>query len=404
MQLDFAASNNEAFYPLFHDTHRYQILKGGAGSGKSHYVAQRLIYRCLVDPIDHKFLIVRKTSPAVRESCFALIDGYLRKWNLPHKTTYLKIEFEGNVFLFKGCDDPEKLKSIEGITGIWVEEATGLDAKDFQQLDLRLRGDIGTYKQIILSFNPIGGKSTWLYRRFFDVVSPDALVHNSTWRDNKFIDAEYAAQAIQTGDEHFQAIYDRGEWSELKNAIYSNLYKVKMAEADVLHHLEVADHIYCGVDFGFNDPSVCLLITERDQDIFILRELYKTKLTNAEFITQIKAMLPGELVDIPFYCDSAEPARIREFVQEGLSAVAADKKVHDGIDEVKRRKICINTECTNTCEELPLYSYKEDRDGNVLEEPVKFHDHTADAARYGVYSTARKGIVFYAGKDEKEDV
>lgn len=410
MTLDFQKTNNKKFYGLFHDKHRYQVLKGGAGSGKSHYAAQKLIYRCLTDKIKHKMLVVRKTQPAVRDSAFALIDGYLKNWQLPHRTIDLKIELNSCVLLFKGLDDPEKIKSIEGITAIWIEEATELTPTDFRQLDLRLRGEIETYKQIILSFNPIGGKSSWLYKRFFDVKSDDARIHHSTWRDNRFIDEDYAEKAIQTGDATFKKIYDLGEWAELRNAIYSNYEKASLDVADILRR---ADHIYGCDDFGFNDPSVFLLIAEIDTDVYILKEIYEKKLTNAEFIEKIKELLMTveervnknidtdkedriNLIDIPQYADSAEPARIKEFIQNGIPAKPADKKVKDGIDELKRRKIIINTECVHSCEEIPLYSYKEDKDGNVLEDPVKYNDHTLDAIRYGVYSESKKGIIFYA--------
>ena len=406
MQLDFGKLNSPHFYPLFKDQHRYLVLKGGAGAGKSHFAAQKLIWRCLREDVRHRILVVRKTSPAVRDSAFSLIDGYLSGWSLPHRTITLKIDFNGSTFLFKGLDDPEKIKSIEGLTAIWIEEATELTAEDFRQLDLRLRGEIGTYKQIILSFNPIGGKSSWLYQKFFDEKNDDALVHNSTWRDNKFIDSDYAEKAIQTGDETFIKIYDLGQWAELKNAVYSRYRKQSLDVKDILQR---ADRIYGAEDFGFNDPSVFLLIAEIDQDVYVLKEIYERKLTNDQFITRIKSLLvttekaanvgwDGDhinLLGIHHYADSAEPARIQEFVQKGLPCLAADKKVKDGIDEVKRRDVFINTECVHSCEEIPLYSYREDKDGHVDDrEPVKYNDHTCDALRYGVYSNTKKSFIF----------
>jgi len=75
--------------------------------------------------------------------------------------------FNGSVLLFKGIDDPEKIKSIDGITSIWIEEASELTLEDFTQLDLRLRGITEVAKQIILSFNPVSAEH-WLKKRFFE--------------------------------------------------------------------------------------------------------------------------------------------------------------------------------------------------------------------------------------------
>lgn len=407
MTLDFEKNNNPYFYPLFYDQHRYLVLCGGAGSGKSHFTAQKLIYRTLTEDIKHKWLVIRKTQPAVRESAFSLVEDYLEKWELPHRTTDLRIKFNGSLFLFKGLDIEEKIKSIEGVTGIWIEEATELTPADFRQLDLRIRGDVGTYKQIVLSFNPVGGNLSWLNQKFFKKKNIDTTVHRSTWRDNQFIDDDYADKAIKTGDETFIAIYDRGEWAELKNRIIQKYVIRHFTSKQVTEILNRADRIHGGLDFGFNDPCVFLLMAEVDQVVYILREFYKTGILNSTFVKEVGALLgkvkcDRKIKNIQMWADSAEPDRILEFVQGGFQCYKAKKKLKEGLEELRRRKFIINDECVNSCRELPMYSYREDKNGNVLEEPVEYNDHTPAAVRYGVYSSSVTGsIQLFTGSSKK---
>jgi phage terminase large subunit len=163
-----------AFVPLFKNKKRYEIVWGGAGSGKSHIVARKLLYRILKEShIKHNFLIIRKVDRTIKRSVFALMKNIISRWgmqsefdiNLTDKTLTYKLN--GSQIMFSGLDDAEKLKSIEGVTSIWCEEATELTQDDFEQLDLRLRGNTGALKQITFTFNPIS-EQHWIKKVFFD--------------------------------------------------------------------------------------------------------------------------------------------------------------------------------------------------------------------------------------------
>lgn len=160
---------NDIYYPLYKDTSRYLVLYGGAGSGKSVFAAQKILVRMLTEQ-PHRFLVARKVARTLRFSVFSLFQDMIAQWELTplfkvNKSDMTITCINGNQILFAGLDDPEKLKSIAGITGIWIEEASELEQKDFQQLDLRLRGPTKYYKQIILTFNPISALH-WLKKVF----------------------------------------------------------------------------------------------------------------------------------------------------------------------------------------------------------------------------------------------
>jgi len=121
----------------------------------------------------------------------------------------------------------------------------------------------------------------------------------------------------------------------------------------------------------------------KDDNIYITKELYETRLTNEELIEKLKYFVKNKNAEI--YADSAEPDRIKEIERAGFNIRAAKKakqKVANGIDLLKRKKIYIHETCTNTIKEIQSYKWKEKKDGEILDEPVKFLDHAMDAMRY----------------------
>ncbi len=217
---------NETFLPLFLDEHRYLVLKGGGGSGKSIFAGRKVLERCIREP-GHRWLVCRKVARTLRDSCFAQLRGQLAE-HYPGvgarvSKSELGIAFpNGSQILFAGLDDPEKLKSIYAITGVWIEEASELREGDFNQLDIRLRGKTRYYKQMILTFNPVSA-SHWLKKRFFDTPDPRARVHESTYKDNRFLDREAAAtlEGFRDTDEYYYTVYCLGRWGVTGRTVFN---------------------------------------------------------------------------------------------------------------------------------------------------------------------------------------
>ena len=222
-----------AFNPLFRpyltdNTHRYLILYGGAGSGKSVFAVQRFLYRLLTLPLCN-ILVVRAVAATNRDSTYALFRQVISKWGLSElfscKDSDLRISCaNGNSVIFKGLDDTEKLKSITfpkgELTDIWIEEASEILEEDFNQLDVRLRGK-GAHKQMVLTFNPVSVLH-WLKLRFFDRKDPRALVLKSTYKDNQFLDEDYkrTLEGYKDTDPYYYSVYCLGEWGVLGQTIF----------------------------------------------------------------------------------------------------------------------------------------------------------------------------------------
>jgi len=378
---------NAVYIPYLKDKARYFICYGGAGSGKSHFIAQKWLFRIVLGYMTgkkHKVLALRKTQPAVRRSVFALFQTYITRWRLNSLCKVNKQEMtitfsNGSEILCMGLDDPEKIKSIEGVTGIWVEEATEFTEEDITQLDLRLRGKTDSYKQIILSFNPISIES-WIKARFFDAIVQNCTILKTTYRDNRFLDDEYISVLENIPDEMLKQIYKEGEWGILKGLIYTNWEVVK-------EFPDFVKQTRYGLDFGYNHPSALIKCGIYDRDYLFIDEIvYQRELTNPQLIETIKNEIGVPSEDV--VCDCAEPDRIQEFFNAGFNAYGCKKgkdSVRFGISKVKSfKKIYITERSVNVIKEIKQYKWKEDKNGKALDEPVDFMDDAMAAIRYAV--------------------
>lgn len=218
----------QKFYPLYWDESRYMVLMGGGGSGKSVFITQKIVTRMLNES-GHRILVLRKVAKTLRESVFAEIKKTIYRWGvqdlftIPKGTTSeLHITcVNGNEILFAGLDDVEKLKSISGVTSVWIEEASEISTEDFRQLDIRMRGKSKSYKQMMISFNPID-INHWLKKEFFDVKKPNAVTRHSTYLDNPFLPDEDRGvlEAFKYTDPYFYQVYCLGEWGVLGKTIF----------------------------------------------------------------------------------------------------------------------------------------------------------------------------------------
>lgn len=254
---ELKARSNDAFFPLYFDQHRYLVLKGGGGSGKSIFAGSKIIERCRRES-GHRFLVCRKVARTLRESCFQQLIMQCRELDLPVKVNKsdMGIEFDnGSEILFAGLDDVEKLKSIYNITGIWIEEASELLEGDFNQLDIRLRGETQYYKQIIITFNPVSIQH-WLKKRFFDTYDDRCLTHESTYKDNRFLDedAKRTLEGFKDTDEYYYAVYCLGEWGTSGRSVFN----AKEVQRRLSEHIRPEKVGYFEYDYdGLRIDGIC---------------------------------------------------------------------------------------------------------------------------------------------------
>lgn len=385
MLIDFTKHQHEIFNPetlkkLQNAKTRFVVNYGGSGSGKSYTQTQYEIIRCLQRR--EKLLVIRKVSTTLKDSVISLFTSILNGWGLQdyyieNKSTQFIKFLNGSEILFKGMDDPEKIKSIAGITRIWVEEASELLQQDFQQLNLRLRGRDGL--QITITFNPIY-EEHWIKGYFFDnpTVRDRATIIKTTYKDNKFIDDDYKAEleSYKSIDENYYKIYTLGDWGGITQGRIFPVW-------EQIERFPVLDGFWYGLDFGYsNDPTAIVKTIKWRDRIYFEEVLYRTGLTNPD----IASFLISEGYDgEPVICDSAEPKSIQELRDNGINAIPADKgkgSILAGIDYLKSKKVLVTEKSLNLIKENRYYQWKQTKDGKFINQPKDWMNHMKDACRY----------------------
>lgn len=298
--------------------------------------------------------------------------------------TDLVIWINSNEVYFKSLDDPEKIKSAE-FNYIWGEEATEFTLDDYKQLNLRARRKTDTQNQLFYTFNPIDSFH-WLKTSVIDKLTDNLGILTSNYRDNQFLSQDYINELedLKNQDQTYYQVYTVGEWGILKNLIYSNWNTIDSWPNN--------GESFYGLDFGFNNPSALVEVKLFDNEIYLRECLYETHLTNSELIERMKQIIFNP--SSPIYADCAEPQRIQEIYNANrFNIKESDKSVKDGIDWVKRYKLHIHKDSINLIKEIQGYKWKEDKNGNILDEPVKFNDHALDAARYAIFTHLKNNIL-----------
>lgn len=387
---------NSVYQPHLTNTSRIQIIYGGSSSGKSMFVAQRLVYDLMRGR--RNYLVCRQVARTLRLSVFAEICGVIVAWGVEHFFSINKSEMlitcvTGCQAALVGLDDVEKLKSIRPAFGawtdIWVEEATEIERNSIKQLIKRQRGgNPKTKKRITLTFNPIL-QSHWIYQDYFTHVgwadgqtvykTPGLSILKTWYVHNKFLTPDDVRDLLDETDKYFRDVYTFGNWGVLGNVIFIN-WRVEdlsgMRDQFVTHRN--------GLDFGFSSDPAAMPITHYDRmhkTIYIYDELYERGLTNDILAEEIINRIGQARV----VCDSAEPKSIRELQRCGVKAAPARKgrdSVLFGVQWLQQQTIVIDQNCINARNEFQQYKWREDRDGNALREPVDKNNHLIDGLRY----------------------
>ena len=405
---------NKAFAKLHKSKCRYIAMKGSAGSGKSVDTAQMYILRLLKDK-GRNLLCVRKIEQSNRNSTFAELISAIERLGVNEYFSYTKSPMKiqcknGNTVMFAGMNDDrqrEKLKSVTfekgKLTDVWIEEATELTKEDFEIIDDRLRGKLpgNLFYQIKLTFNPVSSKH-WIKRMFFDVKDKNVFTHHSTYRDNRFIDSDYymRMERRKLTDPDGYRVYGLGEWGETEGLIFSN-YVIE----EVNQNPDFYDSLSMGQDFGFNHANCILLVGMKDNELYVIKELYVKELDSSEIISLSEGMFPKE---VSMYADCAEPDRIRMWRKAGYRVIPSDKttrfskrsSVLDQIDFLKRHKIHIDLSCRGLISEIESYHWEYDSvKGEYTDAPETGFDDAIAGLRYAVQPF--RFVDFKRGKKEK---
>lgn len=377
-----------------------EVHYGGASSGKSHGVFQKIVIKALKDwKKPRKILVLRKVGATVRDSVFADVQATLSYFGILNmckvNMSAFRIELpNGAEFIFKGMDNPEKIKSIKGISDVVMEEASEFTLDDYTQLTLRLRDKAHKQKQIYLMFNPVS-KANWVYNAFFVKKPKNTVVYQTTYKDNRFLDAvtRENIEELANRNEAYYKIYALGEFATLDKLVFPKYTKVLLNKDDLRQITS-----YFGLDYGFiNDPSAFMHVKIDDdrKRLYVVEEYVKKGLTNDKIAESITTL--GYAKE-QIRADSAEKKSNQELRNLGISRVIDVKKgagsVMQGIQYLLQYEWIVDERCVKTIEELENYTWKKDKATNeYINEPVDSYNHCLDAIRYAIQDKITKSKI-----------
>lgn len=391
-----------SFYGLHWDIaeHRYTHYKlsGGRGSTKSSFIGIEIILGMMQDPAANA-IAMRKVGRFLEESVFEqfrwAIDmlGVADKWKVRHSPLGLTYLPYGNKIIFRGADDPQKIKSVKISNGyfkyIWFEERAEFDGSEEERSILQslMRG--GPEFFVFYSWNPPKSMNSWVNQDVLDVR--EDTVHSHTdyrtvpkkWLGEQFlIEAEHLKEVKPKSYEHEYL----GIATGTGGAVFENVTVRKITDDEIA----VFDRIKQGLDFGYGaDPLAYIKMhyNSRQKRLFLFGEIYAVKLGNTKAAREIRKFNP---LNKPITADSEEPRAIAALNELGLRVIPAKKgpgSVDYGMeylaDEIE--EIIIDPKrCPNAAREFTGYELEMDKDGNFKGSYPDKNNHTIDAVRYGM--------------------
>jgi len=400
------------------DQHLFKVLKGGRNSSKSTHISIRIIYDLMKKPVNA--LVIRKVGNTLSESVFEQLlwaIDYLdvsSYWKVTKSPLGLTYRPRGNRIIFRGADEPSKIKSIKTskfpITLLWVEELA--EFKTEEEVDtivnsvLRAELPEGLNYSIFFSYNPPKRKQNWVNKKYnTQFTAANTFVHHTSYLNNPYVSQAFLeeAESVKEKNEH------KYRWIYLGEPIgggvvpFDNLVFRTITDEEI----ESFDNIRQGIDWGYAaDPFafVRLHYDKTRRRILYIGEVCGVKLSNRVAAEKIKA---EEYDDEPMTADSAEPKSVAEMKTYGLKCKGAKKgpgsveyreKWLDDLEEI----VIDYKRTPNIAREFENIDYKVDKDGNIRSELEDNDNHTIDATRYACEddmkintsraTTARRGM------------
>lgn len=421
---------------LFDWDYKTYLMVGGYGSGKSYQAALKIILKLLQEK--RKALVVREVYGTLTDSCFDLFKEILedmdllatdnlkvyRKTKVIQRSSPMSYSFpNGSKIIFKGMDKPEKVKSINGVSIVWLEECSEIKYSGYKELLGRLRTP-NVSLHFILTCNPVA-KENWVYRHFFkrldddgketiilddeklykkkEMIKNNTYYHHSTPDDNPFLPKEYLKTLDEIEDYDF-SLYRVARWGRFGangTRVLPQFIIAKNAKQfkNEVNSISLSNHYY-GMDFGFEESYnavISMAVDLKKGYLYIYDEIYRNKLTDDKM-----ALLPSmqklkqkmeknysQGFNNMIVADNEDPKAISYYRQQGFRIRGTKAKFAgsrlSNTRKVKRfKKVICSPKCTNTIRELQELTYKIDSKGNVIYDDFSIDPHTFSAIWYGL--------------------
>lgn len=397
-----APSFYEVHKDIKNELHTHYWLKGGRGSTKSSFISIEIILNIMKDSLKgimSNAVVFRRVKDVLRGSVFEQMVwatemlGVISEWDITYSPLKLTYKPTGQVILFKGADNPKKVKSIKVSKGyikyLWYEEVDEFENYDkIRNINQSImRG--GPKFFVFYSFNPPESQRNWCNQEVLEqredkyISSTTYLDVPTEWLGEQFIiEAEHLKKVNSTKYEHDYL----GKVTGTGGEVFRNLTIREITDEEI----KIFDRLKNGLDFGYAADPLAYVLMNYDKTrkrLYIFGEIYKVQLSNSKAVELIKKLNP---LNKKITADSAEPRTINEFKKLGLNIIGAKKgpdSVEHGLkflSEELEEIIIDPVRCPNTKKEFMEYEIEKDKEGNLKGEYPDKNNHTIDACRYGM--------------------
>jgi phage terminase large subunit len=354
--------------------------QGSARSSKTYNILIWLIHYCLTHP-NTRLSIVRATLPAIKRTVFIDFKEILFRFGIFDESRLNKSELtyhfsNGSWVEFFSTDSEQKLRGGKRDI-LYVNEANELSPIEFQQLKLR------TTRFTVIDYNPSFSDEHWICE-----VNKDMRTFHfiTTYRDNPFLEQAVIdeIESLRTKNQSLWKVYGLGLQADIEGLIFKNVELVD----------EIPEYVkkrWGAVDFGFtNDPTAVCEVAVFDNILYIDEKCYRTQMLSSDIIRVLKA----ECSRLKIISESADPRLIQEIYRAGINIHPVKKfqgSVEAGITKMLEYKICVTKNSYNVIREFRNYTYRQDKEGKWLNEPIDSYNHAIDGARYVIINEVMGG-------------
>ena len=413
------------------------LLLGGYGSGKSYHIATKILLKLMEEK--RTALVVRNVKETIKESCFILFKDILSKANMLSDVTDsrskkkdgkiiavqspMELRFpNGSRIIFKGMDNPEKIKSIHGVSIVWLEECSEINYDGYMELLGRIRQPDVTL-HFILSCNPVG-KENWVYNTFFTRVDDNGqehvicdeyelykkrtlvrkindkqkmYYHHSLPDDNPFLPRSYIDRldGLKFNDPQLWVVARWGRFGANGTRVLPNFVVAKDSKQFVNKVVNIPSRFhFFGLDFGFEESYNALIscaVDDKKKILYIYDEVYKNHITDDRFSQRndVRSVASrASRCNKAICADSAEPKTIQYYRQQGFNMFGCKKYIGSRLENTRKlkrfTKIVCSPKCKNTIRELKYLTYAKDSKGNAIYDEFNIDPHTFSALWYAL--------------------
>ena len=369
---------------------RYKVMRGGRGSAKSRTAASALLIQAVQGV--HRVLCAREIQKSIKDSVKRLLDDEIERLGLSEFFESTENEIRGrngSLFIFAGLrGNTASIKSIEGVTRCWVEEAQTISQSSLDDLIPTIRAP---GSEIWFTYNPRHATDPIDVMFKADELPPNTILLHVNWQDNPWF-PEVLRDEME---------YDRRRDLDKYLHIWEGQYQTS-SEARVFKNWTVEEFdvpkdalIRQGADWGFSvDPTVLVQCYIEGRKLYVPHEAYRV---GCEIVdTPALFLTVPDAEKWPITADSARPETISHMQKNGfpkiMPAIKGAKSLEEGVEFLKSFDIVVHPRCKHLIDELTLYSYKTDPLTGLLMPVLEDKDnHVIDALRYACEGARRAG-------------